>query len=650
MADSDILRKIREIVAPGEFEVAQTLSGQPSDGTAIVESLVKSGALTGFQAEGISRGAFAALRIGNYDILDRLGAGGMGTVFKARHRRMRRVVALKVLARNLCDDPLFVQRFHREVETLAKLAHPNIVMAFDADEAEVGHFLVMELVDGADLATIAARERIPVGKAVRAIADAARGLEYAHRQGFVHRDIKPANLLRDASGIVKVADLGLARPAEKTGNSNSGLTQAGGILGTVDYMSPEQAVDSTSLGPAADIYSLGASFYFLLTAKPPYKGANFMSTLMLHAEAPIPDIRKDRPDVPPRLANLITRMLGKKPADRPASMREVETELEAIEAELATESGPVEFDLGPATTFFSGGAGELAAGGPLPRAEPKPISVVLVEPSRTQASIVKRCLEAVETSAVEVFGTGAEALAALAARPADIVVSAMHLKDMTGVDLARAVREKKGPATNATAPGFLLITSSSESSDAAGLSSAGLALSLPKPFTPVQLAEALSRAAGFAVPRKAMSSESELSLAGMTPPKHSSSVVKPPRAAWRILVVDDSSPARMHVRATLEQLGFRHFTDAADGAQAVAAAAREKFDLIVTDYNMPYMDGAALVGYLRANPSTAKTPIVMVTTETAPEKLDPVRRLDVAGIIEKSFPVDAVRRIIEKLG
>ena len=136
----------------------------------------------------------------------------MGTVFKARHRRMKRIVALKVLAANLSENPLFVKRFQREVETIAALGHPNVVMAYDADEAEIGHFLVMEFVSGSDLAACVERTGpLSVAAAVDAILQSAKGLAYAHTQGIIHRDIKPHNLLRDQNGVIKVTDLGLAR-------------------------------------------------------------------------------------------------------------------------------------------------------------------------------------------------------------------------------------------------------------------------------------------------------------------------------------------------------------------------------------------------------------------------------------------------------
>ena len=255
--------------------VLGTIPGTGSaDGTAIAQQLVKSGKLTAFQAAAVMERRFAELVIGNYLVLDRLGAGGMGTVYRAQHRRMKRVVAIKVLSASVARSEKFVQRFQREVEAVSRLQHPHIVMAFDADEAEVGHFLVMEFVGGRDLASeVQERGPLPVQEAVACVVQAARALDYAHSQGIIHRDIKPANLLRDVAGVVKVADLGLARfnnsleqPSEEVRN----LTQAGSIMGTVDFMPPEQALGLTSIDHRADIYSLGCTLYFLLTARPPY--------------------------------------------------------------------------------------------------------------------------------------------------------------------------------------------------------------------------------------------------------------------------------------------------------------------------------------------------------------------------------------------
>jgi len=271
VGDGEVLQKIQSFVQPDEWTSAQTLVGESASSTTIVQCLVRNGALTNFQAEGINRGAFAGLRIGNY--------GRSRSTWRRRNGDGLQSPASPNATRGRAESPrpTVLRRsdvresvFQREVQTLAKLMHPNIVAAYDADEAEVGHFLVMEYVAGADLSSIVARARMTLRIGVRAIADAARGLSYAHKQGIIHRDVKPANLLQDAAtGVVKVTDLGLGT-AFGSQCREHGITQAGGILGTADYMSPEQAVDSTTLGPSTDIYSLGGTLYFVLTGNAPY--------------------------------------------------------------------------------------------------------------------------------------------------------------------------------------------------------------------------------------------------------------------------------------------------------------------------------------------------------------------------------------------
>src|SRR5262249_21112706 len=233
----------------------------------------------------------------------------------------------KVLSRSVAQTGKFVQRFQREVEAVARLSHPNIVIAHDADEAELGHYLVMEFVNGRDLATVV-QEHGPlvIPDAVDCILQAARALDYAHGQGIIHRDIKPANLLRDVSGVVKVADLGLARFNDTLGRSPEGmsaLTQAGTIMGTVDFMPPEQALGLTNIDHRADIYSLGCTLYFLLTGGPPYEGPTMMAILLKHREAAIPSLCAARAEVPATLDQIFQRMVAKKPEERFASMAEV---------------------------------------------------------------------------------------------------------------------------------------------------------------------------------------------------------------------------------------------------------------------------------------------------------------------------------------
>ncbi|MFO1041718.1 MAG: protein kinase [Planctomycetaceae bacterium] len=318
-----------------------SIESRPGDGEAMARELVAQKRLTAWQAKAIYGGEGASLILGNYLILDKLGQGGMGMVLKAEHKRMKRVVAIKVLSPAVIKDEQALRRFHREVEAAAKLEHPNIVAAYDADEAKGTHFLAMQYVNGTDLSAFVKKHGpLPVDRAVNCILQAARGLEYAHRRGVIHRDIKPANLLIDQEGTVKILDMGLARIDDSVGSNSdgAGLTSTGTIMGTVDYMSPEQAMDSKSADARSDIYSLGCTLYYLLTGKAMYTGDTIMKRLIAHRESPIPVIEGISDD-PSRLTqtrdsrlaslnSLLSRMVAKRPGDRFQSMTAVVAELE----------------------------------------------------------------------------------------------------------------------------------------------------------------------------------------------------------------------------------------------------------------------------------------------------------------------------------
>jgi formylglycine-generating enzyme required for sulfatase activity len=232
-----------------------------------------------------------------------------------------------------------VERFRREVEAAAKLSHPNIVTAYDADEHQGMHYLAMEYVEGKDLATVVKDHGpLPVRQAVECILQAARGLQYAHEQGIVHRDIKPGNLLLDKKGTVKILDMGLAliAGAEAALGGPERLTATGQVMGTCDYMSPEQALDSHVADHRTDIYALGCTLYRLLTGHPPYRGETLMQILLAHRENQIPSLCEARPEVPAELDACFQRMLAKEPGDRYQSMAEVVAELETV---LAVVSG-----------------------------------------------------------------------------------------------------------------------------------------------------------------------------------------------------------------------------------------------------------------------------------------------------------------------
>ena len=320
-----------------ESEIAefmdQRTSHKPLETSAqLAYELVRCGHLTKYQAQVLYQGRKSRpLVLGNYIVLERLGSGGMGQVFKAKHRVMDRLVALKMLPTGYKEDA--VKRFHREVKAAARLIHPNIVTAYDADFAKGCHFLVMEFVDGMNLSQFVKEHGpFPPDQAAACIVQAARGLAYAHSMGVIHRDIKPSNLLLDSHGIVKVLDMGLARIEEtmELDARMDDLTQAGSVMGSVDYMPPEQGMDMRQTNQLSDIYSLGGTLYFLVVGHPMYGGKTVVERIMAHRDRVIPTLRDGNAAVPTKLDRFYQRMVAKDPAQRPQSMDDVIANIESI--------------------------------------------------------------------------------------------------------------------------------------------------------------------------------------------------------------------------------------------------------------------------------------------------------------------------------
>jgi serine/threonine protein kinase/formylglycine-generating enzyme required for sulfatase activity len=286
---------------------------------------------SGSQPDSKSEAVGVGTKLGPYELVRKLGQGGMGAVYEARHTKLNKTFALKVLPPGFASNEAAVTRFEREMQAIGQLDHPHIIKATDAGEWNGTHILVMEYVEGTDLSVLVkTRGPLSVRDACKAIRQAALGLQHAHEHGLVHRDIKPSNLFVTKSGQIKLLDLGLARLGDD-GEQQRGLTSVGQILGTPDYMAPEQWDDTHSVDARADLYSLGCTLCFVLTGRAPYADVTKSSLLQLmkaHVEGAIPNLTDIRLDVPPELNAIFVRLLAKQAEDRYPNAAEVIAALE----------------------------------------------------------------------------------------------------------------------------------------------------------------------------------------------------------------------------------------------------------------------------------------------------------------------------------
>lgn len=323
----EIVRKsglVDEVRLGAALEQYQSEGGEEQP-TPLATKLLRDGLITTFQAKQLLQGRWRRFIISHkYKVLDLLGQGGMGAVYLCEHTMMRRLVALKVLPEEKLEQPGALERFQREARAVATLDHPNIVHAYDMDRDENMHFMVMEYVDGLSFEVLVNKLYKGAGidpvRAAHYVAQAAMGLQHAYESNWVHRDIKPANVLLDRQGLIKILDMGLSRLY--AGDDEEQLTRkydGGSVLGTADYIAPEQALNVSAVDIRADIYSLGATFYFMLAGRPPFEKGTVTQKLMYHQTREPDALTSLRRDIPPELERVVRTMMAKNADERYSS-------------------------------------------------------------------------------------------------------------------------------------------------------------------------------------------------------------------------------------------------------------------------------------------------------------------------------------------
>ncbi|MEX2139551.1 MAG: protein kinase [Pirellulales bacterium] len=349
LVEEDRLSSVLEELSPeAKGERGGVSPPMSPDSEKLAQALVERNLLTAWQCERLQEGRHRGFILGKYKLLGLLGTGGMSSVYLAEHMLMQRRVAIKVLPRHKVGDSSYLARFRREAQAVAALDHRNIVRAYDIDNEGNTHYLVMEYVAGRDLNTMVKNDGpLDYDTAADYIRQAAEGLQHAHDANLIHRDIKPANLLVDARGTVKILDMGLARFIDE---EQASLTRVHdeNVLGTADYLAPEQAHDSHTADHRADIYSLGCTLYYLLTGHPPFREGTLAERIVKHqAEAP-KSIYEDRPDAPQPLVDVCLRMMAKQPAARFQSAGEIARVLGTWLAGRGKQANPVTGATSPA--------------------------------------------------------------------------------------------------------------------------------------------------------------------------------------------------------------------------------------------------------------------------------------------------------------
>ncbi|HEY1377262.1 MAG TPA: HD domain-containing phosphohydrolase [Gemmataceae bacterium] len=471
MSASLVLAEDWEHLDPSKQNIITACRGEVE----LYQALVEVGLLTSYQATRLRANKRFGLTLGNYRVVDRLGAGGMGVIYLAEHTLMRKRVAIKTLSLTPDQDERLVSRFTAEIRAIGRLRHPNIVAAIDAGripstdpDAGALHYFVMEYLPGRDLeALIHAEGPLAPEKACPLAHQVADALLEAHRHRLIHRDIKPSNVLVTPEWSAKLLDFGLAR-------TRSRLTEPGSVLGTLGYMAPEQARDATTVDERADIYSLGATLFWALTGQDPFPlTSNVAQDLQQRLNNPPPSIRSVRPELPAGLDSVVARMMAVAPADRyPNAQAVMRALLPFVEARpRAEETVPLRPAPAPAQPVTAKAAGT--------RAHHRVLVVDDEGGIRTFCSLALRA-DGIEC---EEAADGVKALEALAARPFDLVLLDIDMPQLNGTDTMKRIRQAP-PAANLK---VVMFSGRTAADDMAQMLLAGADDFLPKPFSIVQL-------------------------------------------------------------------------------------------------------------------------------------------------------------------
>lgn len=428
VSPSQLISAVKDcrLYKPDQLTAAERAAASAPDATACAEGLYAAGVLTRYQYQKIRAGRAEDLLFGPYLILDRIGEGGMGKVYRAVQLKVGKIVAIKMVRPQLLSNRMVISRYKREARAAAKLDHPNIVSLYDADDINGRYFMAMEYVDGIDLSRMVKQFGNPPNtgladfhEAAEYVRQASLGLQHAHEHGLVHRDIKPSNMLvfgerplfgTSGKATVKILDMGLVRSIlESEDVSRTELTRDGTVVGTPDYMSPEQAKNSSSVDARADLYSIGCTLYFLLRGQSPFPDGSPIDKLIRHQLDAPPDLRKARPDVPDGLVAIIDKLLKKNPNERYQTATAVAQALLPFTTSAGTEPaaervlGDVEETVAFARFSFEPEPGSTPAAELTPTATPQPASVppsapkVEPVPARPRSGVVPKPATPAET-------------------------------------------------------------------------------------------------------------------------------------------------------------------------------------------------------------------------------------------------------------